>query len=303
MPVAVIPAKDAGDTISVAVRSAVAQVSRVLVIDDGSSDETAEAARRAGAEVLPGPGTGPATARNTGLRACDARYVAFLDADDEWLPGHIERASEAITATQPALVAASALRVDAAGAVVGLTMARLDPGDDPVQALLEGRLRVTTSGAVVDVSRALEAGGFDESMCLPSCEDWDLWLRLAATGRVVPISTPGVRYRVNDSLSAGARIDQVARDRERVLSAALTAHRVEPEVAKRAWAWTHVDLAAGFLKAGRRGDARARLRSALRLNRAQPRAWGLGLLSFAPPRAERAVRRLKRVTAGLRWRW
>jgi glycosyltransferase involved in cell wall biosynthesis len=59
----------------------------VIVVDDGSSDHTADVAARFECVTVPRPANGgPASARNTGLAAAVGRFVAFLDADDCWLP-------------------------------------------------------------------------------------------------------------------------------------------------------------------------------------------------------------------------
>jgi glycosyltransferase involved in cell wall biosynthesis len=70
-----------------------ALMGRVIVVDDGSSDGSAALAADRGApvEVVRLPhNQGAAVARNAGLARCDAEYIAFLDADDRWLPGKLD---------------------------------------------------------------------------------------------------------------------------------------------------------------------------------------------------------------------
>lgn len=68
----------------------------ILVVDDGSTDETAERIRRFGPEIsyFRKPNGGQASAFNFGLRRASGKYVAFLDADDYWLPGKLARIAE-----------------------------------------------------------------------------------------------------------------------------------------------------------------------------------------------------------------
>jgi glycosyltransferase involved in cell wall biosynthesis len=113
--VVVIAAHNAAKTIERAVRSAVGQphVAEVLVIDDGSSDTTAELAQAAGAQVVTQANAGPASARNRGIDLAASRSptpsALFLDADDELLP-HATRSLHAV---------ASALGPDISGIVSG----------------------------------------------------------------------------------------------------------------------------------------------------------------------------------------
>jgi len=86
MPVVsvVIAARDAAATIDACLAALAAQTyaaREVLVVDDGSTDDTAARARAAGVRVLDGQGRGASAARNLGIRAAAGRYVAFTDAD------------------------------------------------------------------------------------------------------------------------------------------------------------------------------------------------------------------------------
>ena len=87
----VIPVHDGADTISRAVRSVVAQNPsvRVVVVDDGSTDGSAQVAAEASDRVvvITQPCRGPGAARNRGVEASPADLVVVLDADDELLPG------------------------------------------------------------------------------------------------------------------------------------------------------------------------------------------------------------------------
>jgi glycosyltransferase involved in cell wall biosynthesis len=95
LPVSVvIPAYDAGRFVAKAVATALAQTRaplEVLVVDDGSRDDTAAVARAAGATVLSQRNAGPGAARNAGVRAAQGSWIAFLDADDAWHPEKLER--------------------------------------------------------------------------------------------------------------------------------------------------------------------------------------------------------------------
>ena len=87
----VIPAHNAGEHLGRALESVLAQTrpaDEILVVDDGSTDNTAEVARSYGSAVtyLYQDQRGAGAARNRGIEAATGDWVAFLDADDEWLP-------------------------------------------------------------------------------------------------------------------------------------------------------------------------------------------------------------------------
>jgi teichuronic acid biosynthesis glycosyltransferase TuaG len=95
----ITPARNAADVIERVVGSVARQSVEALehiVIDDGSTDDTLAIVRSlrsrfAGLQVIAQPKRGAAQARNAGIEVARGRYIAFLDADDEWLPDKLER--------------------------------------------------------------------------------------------------------------------------------------------------------------------------------------------------------------------
>lgn len=98
----IVPAHNAGAYLADALESIRAQDHQpieTLVVDDGSTDHTAEIARRFPAvSVLHQNRLGPAGARNTGVAAAQGNWLAFLDADDWWAPAKLSRQLAALTA-------------------------------------------------------------------------------------------------------------------------------------------------------------------------------------------------------------
>lgn len=96
---AIIPAYNSGRTIARALQSVLAQTrpaDEIIVVDDGSADNTADVVRRFGEHVrlIQQPNSGVSVARNTGIQASLGDWIAFLDADDEWLPAKLKLQTE-----------------------------------------------------------------------------------------------------------------------------------------------------------------------------------------------------------------
>lgn len=96
---AVIPTYNSAHLIRRALDSVVAQtrpVDEIIVVDDGSTDNTEEVVKAyAGVRYIRQENSGAAIARNNGIFAAQSEWIAFLDADDEWLPDKILRLTEA----------------------------------------------------------------------------------------------------------------------------------------------------------------------------------------------------------------
>lgn len=96
---AVIPAYNAGKYIARAIDSVLAQTrpaDEVIVVDDGSTDDTAKIAQAYGNRIsfIRQENAGASVARNTGIEAAKSEWIAFLDADDEWLPDKLKLQTE-----------------------------------------------------------------------------------------------------------------------------------------------------------------------------------------------------------------
>jgi glycosyltransferase involved in cell wall biosynthesis len=207
----VIPAHNAALTLGRALRSALAQRYRpleILVIDDGSRDDTAAIAENFGApeiRVIRLPrNRGVSAARNAGAEAARGELVAFLDADDEWLPERLARQIPLMMADpQLVFVACGAVLVSRSGAVLGpLYDGKIPRAGARAWVDLLGRNTVQTSTVLVRRSELLASGGFDPGLRVS--EDQDLWIRLALRGPLGYVDASLVRvHDTPDSLSSG----------------------------------------------------------------------------------------------------
>jgi glycosyltransferase involved in cell wall biosynthesis len=185
----VIPAYNAESSIRAALNDVLGQTFldlEVIVCDDGSTDGTAEAARDT---LAGGPARvpwriytlgryGAAGARNYAIRAARGEFVAFLDDDDRWAPEKLEASLAAIDDDGLDLVCHSEFWVDQEGTrQLRVYRDLFNPAVHPVVSLMRNN-PLSTSAVVVRREALITAGLFDES--LPSAEDYDLWIRLAA---------------------------------------------------------------------------------------------------------------------------
>ncbi len=215
----VIPAYNAGPTLGMALASVAAQSHRpdsIIVVDDGSGDDTFVMADR-WRDLLPlrvlrnEQNQGLASARRKGIAACETPLVALLDADDVWLPDHIELMTSCY-ARQPGLVTADALRWVPGQGIARRRYRELVPIPPPeAQRLAILTRNFVFIGVLFSVERYEAAGGFSEKM--RGSEDWDLWIRMVRGGDVVTgPGYPSVLYRLSrSSLSAdgGTLADEV----------------------------------------------------------------------------------------------
>ena len=170
----------------------------VIVIDDGSTDGTAEWLTQSDypkLRLLRQSNQGCSTARNFGIAEAAAEYIAFLDADDLWHPQKLEKQVRCLDENpQAALVNTGITNIDAQGnPVKGDYLPNAIDSNWP-NILLENPIH---SGSVPLVRRSCfeQLGYFDTA--LKSAEDWDMWIRIAAEFQIADIQEHLVYYRVH----------------------------------------------------------------------------------------------------------
>jgi glycosyltransferase involved in cell wall biosynthesis len=178
----VIPVFNRPVAVRRAVQSVLAQTFHnfeIVVVDDGSTDETAESVSSFQDPriklIRHGGKRGGSAARNTGIRSSSAPYIAFLDSDDEWLPAKLQRQLELFERSDEklALVYTGTQRIFDDGRIRGIIARR---HSDLELRLLTHNVVGETSVGMVRRSALDAIGVFDET--LPALQDLDLWLRL-----------------------------------------------------------------------------------------------------------------------------
>lgn len=187
----VIPSYNLARFLPEAIESALAQTLRptdVVVVDDGSTDESVAVASRYAVTLIQQKNGGVARARNAGAAAVKGAWLAFLDADDVLCPEYLERCARALARSGPE-VAYAYTDVEYFGEEAGVVLAYpFDAGK-----LTRGNFVHATALLRRDV--LVEVGGWNESW-KPALEDYELWIRMLDHG-YVGTYVPGalLRYR------------------------------------------------------------------------------------------------------------
>lgn len=204
----VIPARNASAWLGDTLRSVLAQdrvPSEVLVVDDGSTDDTAAIARRFGAPVtcIEKAHGGTAESRNAGIQLARGKYVAFIDADDLWAPQKLAQQVALLDASGLAWVYSDALAFDSRSNRVLFrfsSVARQHSGDILQSLLLANFIPSSTPVVRKDVLESV--GLFDANWY---AEDWMMWLKIARDYEVGLVHSPLAYYRVHVASKTGHR--------------------------------------------------------------------------------------------------
>jgi len=267
----------------------------VVLVDDASQDDSYARATEAcdGREgwqaVRLESNSGPAGARNAGIRVAAGRWVAFLDADDSWHPRKLELQMQQLARGAVPFCCTGSRDLGASPSGDWEEWRResfdgkLPTRDLTLEAFLDNNA-VVTSSVIVERSVLLDVGLFDESFRGP--EDLDLWLRIAPGNRLLFVDAPLVNYRQRPgTLSMDER--RFLPEIERVWRKAFAAGGVfedRPGLLNTALSTQYVNAAWMAFCRGARGPAVRHLYRAYVLDRKTPRRvrrpWLLLLLRY-----------------------
>lgn len=262
----------------------------VIVVDDGSDDETperlAEIADPRLRVIRNSPSRGVAAARNVGIRAARGLWVSFLDDDDLWSPRKLRAQLDAAIATDAAFAYAAGGGLDAERRFL-FAVSQPDPATVTTQLLQWNVIWCGCSNVIARTELVRELGGFDERLF--QLADWDLWIRLSLAGRAAATPEIVVGYVMHeesmlltDRRDVFPEMDYLA-EKHRAVS---DAYGVEFDRALFA-RW----VARGHRLAGRRRQAALTYLRSARENRdigAVPRAFG----ALAPARLSEFAKRV-----------
>lgn len=184
----------------------------LIVVDDGSTDDTKNVV-----SAIDDPriryhhqeNQGLASTRNTGLRLARGKYIGFLDADDYWLPGKLASQINLLEAnTRLGLVYGGYYVVDENGTRIATRRPRIVHNDTLAELILDNYVTGSATTSVVRAEVFEQVGSFNQS--LKACEDWDMWLRVAAVYSLGAVNdiVACIRVHGNNMTSNAALMDK-----------------------------------------------------------------------------------------------
>ncbi|HEX8397601.1 MAG TPA: glycosyltransferase [Pyrinomonadaceae bacterium] len=200
----IIPNYNYGRFLSEAIDSVLAQTYsniEIVAVDDGSSDNSLEILaeyEKKGIKVVRQKNSGVGAARNTGVKNSSGDLIAFLDADDVWLPQKIEKQVERLLANRDfGLVTCAIREFDQAGnTIYGETHAKGKEGWCAEDILLFKPVTPGPGSSTLIWRELFEkAGGFDERKEMHPLEDWEFLYRAARISQIAFVPEALVEYR------------------------------------------------------------------------------------------------------------
>jgi len=242
----------------------------IIIVDDASEDDTKEIVKGLLNDQVKyirlDTNHGGSGARNIGINAAKGKYVAFLDDDDFWLPEKLERQVEVMKRSpQVGVVYTEWLQLEN-GRTYTYKMKPKYRGNI-YKHLLAGNC-VPGGGSTVLARRECfqSVGGFDEQ--LPSCQDWDMWIRLAREYEFDFVALPLIVWRMHNA-RISTDIDAVMRGRELLVRKILNEDRPGRKIRGCLLSRTgHLYCSLGDPRAGRK-----ELLKGLRAYPLYPKAW------------------------------
>ncbi|MEY4673725.1 MAG: hypothetical protein RL148_1509 [Planctomycetota bacterium] len=256
----VVPAFNASRFLGVtldSLRNQTLPPTEVVVVDDGSTDDTVAIARRMGAKVVSQAQRGPGAARNRGIAETSATWIAFCDADDWFAPNKLERQFHTVKHLGAQCISTDAWLVEADKVVRCKNSKKVVPAAVTMEAMLRSN-PVICSTVLARREAIDQAGMFDESPELVATEDYDLWLRMAFREPIAYLDEPLTFYRSHaGSLGSNARF---LAGIDRIMEKVAAAHGDQShyrQLMDQHRAKARLQVAWDLLCAGQRQDCRA----------------------------------------------
>ena len=186
----------------------------LIVVDDGSTDDTQDVIEKYGDKIVTiyQENRGVSAARNTGIKYSNGSFLAFLDSDDSWMEGKLKAQVNFFNENQSSVICQTEeIWIRDGKRVNPMKKHRKKSGDIFFESL--NLCLISPSAVMIRRSLLDEVGLFDED--LPSCEDYDLWLRILFKYPADLIETPYLH-------KYGGHFDQLSKapglDKYRILS-------------------------------------------------------------------------------------
>lgn len=240
----------------------------LLVVDDGSTDKTADiirefAARDSRVKYLFQQNGRQAKARNTAIENSLGALIAFLDADDLWLPEKIERQLQALEETNADVVYSNGLIIYEPGATPGRNDFAIVEGTIEGRKMLDVLLlqnRIPVQSVVVRKEAYRNAGPFDEAPQFHGCEDYELWIRLAERGALFHgVSEKLIKYRRHPAATTAQNTGWL-KPALRVVSHHIDEGTLDEKTKRNRLRWLYREVIAALVEEGELVEAKKFLR-------------------------------------------
>ena len=240
----------------------------LLVVDDGSTDTTADiirafAARDSRVKYLFQQNGRQAKARNTGIQNSHGTLIGFLDADDLWLPEKLERQLQTLDATNADVLYGNGFIIYEPGAVPGPADFSIVAGTIEGRKMLDVLLlknRIPIQSVLVRMEAYRNAGPFNDSPQFHGCEDYELWLRLAAHGALFHgVDEKLIKYRRHPE-AVTHRNSGWLKPALRVVSHHIDAGTLDEKTKRNRLKWLYREVIAALIEEGDLAEAKEYLR-------------------------------------------
>lgn len=298
----VIPTYNSADCLARAIKSVLTQTYRdyqIIVVDDGSTDDTQVVLRSFEGQIVSvyQPNSGQACARNLGIRTSQSRYIAFLDADDEWVPRKLEKQIAFLESNPDFAMVYSDCITSGAGPFAGSHFARVGrPATGRVFRQFLDNCNVFTPTVVVRRDCLEFVGTFNQSLRVS--EDFNLWLRIASVGKIAAIDEAlAIRHPRPSSLSSTTPADHMLANGvaclEDVLQRCTALLPAEQSALRNKTASRHYEYGSYLLLGADHRAARVQFLEAMRQGRREWRLLTKLVFSFLPHEFFSTARKLK----------
>lgn len=265
-----LPVYNAADYVAASIQSVLNQTYHdleLIIIDDGSTDESAAVIRRLAesdsrVRFKSRENFGFARTLNEMIDMAMGELIARLDADDEALPERIAAQVGFMDANPDCVVVGGGvIHIDADGDPLSIELYPASH-EEIEHRMLSGGGGIIHPSVMIRAETLRECGGY--ALDCPVCEDQELWLRMALRGRLANLQEPMIRYRVHSGNMSFVDAEQAGRRLAAVLRRAHQERKLEPPAIgewigvplvddwerRRQWAWSAV--ASGFLPTARK---------------------------------------------------
>lgn len=209
----VMPCYNAERFVRAAVESAISQTRKpfeIIVVDDGSTDQSMKQLSDLPITMVRTSGrTGEANARNVGINLATGEYIATLDADDVWMPNHLEFVAALLDRFADVAVACGGVAILGDDTISYLPTFVAQLPVEPIAELVRG-CPIPHPATLIRRSMLLEAGCYSTDSAINFSPDFALWIQLAKQHKFAHTGMPTVHYRVHDGQLSRSRDKQLA---------------------------------------------------------------------------------------------